>query len=50
MEVGSREPEHRPSASGERVRRVAGVALIVAGIVQLYVFLVVFRGLEMLGV
>lgn len=39
----------RIAASGERVRRVAGVILIVAGIVQLYFFIVVFRGLEMLG-
>lgn len=39
----------RITANSERVRRVAGVVLIAAGIVQLYVFLVVFRGLEMLG-
>lgn len=39
----------RITASTERVRRVAGVVLVAAGIVQLYFFLVVFRGLEMLG-
>jgi cytochrome c-type biogenesis protein len=39
----------RLAASGERIRRVAGVVLILAGIVQLYYFVFVFDGLAMLG-
>ena len=39
----------RLAAGGERIRRVAGVVLIVAGIVQLYYFVYVFDGLAMLG-
>lgn len=39
----------RITTSGERVRRIAGVVLVIAGIVQLYYFVVVFRGLAMLG-
>jgi cytochrome c-type biogenesis protein len=39
----------RLAASGERIRRVAGVVLVLAGIVQLYYFVYVFDGLAMLG-
>jgi cytochrome c-type biogenesis protein len=39
----------RLAAGGERVRRVAGLVLIAAGIVQLYYFVYVFDGLAMLG-
>lgn len=39
----------RIAASGERVRRVAGVVLVIAGIVQLYYFVFVFRGLATFG-
>lgn len=40
---------NRFSASSERVTRLAGLALIGAGLVQLYYFLVVFDGLAGLG-
>lgn len=40
----------RITTSGEWVRRVAGVVLMIAGLVQLYYFVVVFRGLAMLGI
>ncbi|MFC4405524.1 cytochrome c biogenesis CcdA family protein [Haloarchaeobius iranensis] len=39
----------RLSASTGRVTRVAGVVLVVAGVVQLYYYLVVFDGLATLG-
>jgi len=40
----------RLAAGGERLRRAAGVVLVIAGLVQLYYFLVVFRGLSFLGI
>lgn len=40
----------RLTASGDRVRRVAGAVLVIAGLVQLYYFVVVFRGLAMFGI
>lgn len=40
----------RLAAGGERLRRVAGVVLVIAGVVQLYYFIVVFRGLSTLGI
>lgn len=39
----------RVSTSAGRVRRVAGVVLVVAGVVQLYYYLFVFDGLRTLG-
>jgi cytochrome c-type biogenesis protein len=39
----------RLAASGERIRRVAGVVLVLAGVIQLYYFVYVFDGLAMLG-
>jgi len=34
------------ATAGERVTRFAGVVLVVAGVVQLYFFLVVFDGIQ----
>ena len=39
----------RLSASGDRVRRFAGVVLVLAGLFQLYFFVFEFQGLSMLG-
>lgn len=39
----------RIASSGERIRRMAGAVLILAGVVQLYFFLFEFQGLRMLG-
>jgi cytochrome c-type biogenesis protein len=39
----------RLAAGGERLRRAAGVVLVIAGLVQLYYFVVVFRGLSSFG-
>jgi len=39
----------RVGANGGRVSRLAGVVLVVAGVVQLYYYLFVFDGLATLG-
>lgn len=43
-------PAHCREVCAGVVGMVAGVVLVIAGLVQLYYFLVVFRGLEMLGI
>lgn len=47
--LGRESVVRRFSTGSQTITRIAGVVLVIAGIVQLYYFLVVFDGLAMLG-